>query len=88
MAIGRKEGVTATSLLDPRDSYNPVWIEQLESSADIASIRTVLNDHHVAAFPATISGVHQALTVALRVVVLICDSIDESDNGSSDWGFP
>lgn len=69
--------MTATSLLDPRDSYNPVWIEQLESSADIASIRAVLNDHHVAAFPATISGVHQALTVALRVVVLICDSIDD-----------
>lgn len=77
MANSCKEGMTATALLDLKNSYSPIWVEQLESAADIASIRAVLNDHHVTAFPATLSGVHQALTVALRVVVLICDSIDE-----------
>ncbi|RAK85659.1 hypothetical protein BO79DRAFT_155522 [Aspergillus costaricaensis CBS 115574] len=69
--------MTATVLLDLKSIYSPNWVEQLESAADIASIRAVLNDHHVTAFPATLSGVHQALTVALRVALLICDSIDD-----------
>lgn len=77
MAKVCKEEMTATTLLDLKDSYNPVWIKQLESSTDITSIRAVLNGHHVTVFPATVSGVSQALTVALRVVVLICESIDD-----------
>lgn len=77
MANNLIEEVTATPVLVFEDKCNPVWIEQLECSADIASIRAVLNGYHAKAFPATISGVHQALTVALRVGLLLCESIDD-----------